>query len=100
LHWIENIYSTTGWGISSGSTCAGGKDFAAELNDCNVLIAGTSQATPHVTGVVSLMLAKNPSLTPAQIATGLCASADDIRDSKQGCGRLNAAAAVTWAATH
>lgn len=100
LHWIENIYSTTGTGISSGSTCAGGKDFAGEQNDCNVLIAGTSQATPHVTGVVSLMLAKNPNLTPAQIATGLCATADDIGDAKQGCGRLNAAAAVTWAGTH
>lgn len=100
LHWIENIYSTTGWGISPGSTCSGGKDFAGEQNDCNVLIAGTSQATPHVVGVVSLMLAKNPRLTPAQIATGLCASADNIADPKQGCGRLNASAAVTWAATH
>lgn len=100
LHWIENIYSTTGSGISPGSTCAGAKDYAGELNDCNVLIAGTSQATPHVAGAVSLMLAKNPRLTPAQIAAGLCASADDIADSKQGCGRLNVSAAVTWAATH
>lgn len=100
LHWIENIYSTSGTGISSGSTCAGGKDFAGEQNDCNVLIAGTSQATPHVTGVVSLMLAKNPNLTPAQIAVGLCATADDIADAKQGCGRLNASAAVNWAGTH
>jgi serine protease len=57
-------------------------------------------ASPHVAGVVSLMLAKNPNLTPAQIATGLCATADNINDTKQGCGRVNAAAAVTWAATH
>src|SRR5579872_576820 len=55
-----------------------------------------ARAAPHVTGVVSLMLAKNPNLTPAQIATGLCASADDIGDTKEGCGRLDAAAAVTW----
>lgn len=100
LHWIENIYSTDGVGITSGSACAGGTDYAGENNDCNVLIVGTSQATPHVTGVVSLMLAKNPNLTPAQIATGLCASADDIGDTKEGCGRLDAAAAVTWAASH
>jgi subtilisin family serine protease len=100
LHWIENIYSVDGVGISQGSTCAGGTDYAGEQNDCNVLIVGTSQATPHVTGVVSLMLAKNPNLTPAQIATGLCASADNIGDAKQGCGRVNASAAVTWAATH
>lgn len=100
LHWIEHIYSTTGVNITPGSDCSGGKDHAGEANDCNALFAGTSQATPHVTGVVSLMLAKNPNLTPAQIASGLCASADDIRDAKQGCGRLDAAAAVTWAATH
>lgn len=100
LHWIEHIYSTSGTGISAGGTCAGGSDYAGEKNDCNVLIAGTSQATPHVVGVVSLMLAKNPNLTPAQIATGLCASADNIGDAKQGCGRVNAYAAVTWAAAH
>ena len=29
--------------------------------------AGTSMATPHVSGVVSLMLSVNPSLTPAQV---------------------------------
>lgn len=100
LHWIEHIYSSTGYGISAGSTCSGGKDFAGESNDCNVLIAGTSQATPHVAGVVSMMLAKNPNLTPAQIAIGLCSTAVDIRDSKEGCGRLDASAAVNWAATH
>jgi serine protease len=95
LHWIENIYSSTA--VQPGSC---GKDFANENGDCRILIAGTSMAVPHVTGVVSLMLAKNPNLTPAQIATGLCASADNIGDSKQGCGRVNASAAVTWAATH
>ncbi len=100
LHWIENIYSADGIGISSGSACAGGTDYAGENGNCNVLIVGTSQATPHVTGVVSLMLAMNPNLTPAQIATGLCASADDIGDAKEGCGRLDAASAVTWAASH
>jgi serine protease len=100
LHWIDHIYSVNGVGVSPGSSCAGGTDYAGEQNDCNVLIIGTSQATPHVTGVVSLMLAKNPNLTPAQIATGLCATADNIADAKQGCGRVNASAAVSWAATH
>jgi serine protease len=100
LHWINNIYSTTGLGADSGPSCSGGTDKAGETNNCNVLMTGTSMATAHVSGVVSLMLAKNPNLTPAQVAAGLCASADDIGDSKEGCGRVNAGAAVQWAATH
>lgn len=99
LHWIENIYSTTAQ-TAVGGSCAGGVDNFNETGDCNVLIAGTSMATPHVAGIVSLMLGANPSLSPAQIAQGLCASADNIGDSKQGCGRVDAAGAVSWAKTH
>lgn len=95
LHWIEHIYSSTA--VQSGGCTT---DFAQETGNCRVLIAGTSMAVPHVAGVVSLMLAKNPALTPASIATGLCASVDNIGDSKAGCGRVNASKAVTWAATH
>lgn len=36
---------------------------------------GTSMATPHVTGVVSLMLSVNPALTPAQVLGVLQATA-------------------------
>lgn len=35
----------------------------------NGFIDGTSMAAPHVTGVVALMLEKNPSLTPVQVKT-------------------------------
>jgi subtilisin family serine protease len=96
LHWIEHIYSSTA--VQPGG-CANTPP-ANENNNCRVLIAGTSQATPHVAGIVSLMLAINPRLTPAQVATGLCQTADPIGDAKQGCGRVNAANAVKWAATH
>jgi serine protease len=99
LHWINNLYSTTAYDAAKRQSCNGGLDAFGETGDCNVEIEGTSQATPHVVGVVSLMLAKKPNLTPAQIASGLCASADHIGDPKEGCGRLNAAAAVNWAAT-
>ena len=92
LHWIENIYSST---AASPGTC--GADLSGQAGDCRILIAGTSQATPHVAGVVSLMLGLRPSLTPAQIAADLCASATNIGSSKQGCGRLNAAGAVARA---
>jgi len=92
LHWIENIYSST---AASPGTC--GADLSGQAGDCRILIAGTSQATPHVAGVVSLMLGLRPSLTPAQVAADLCASATNIGSSKQGCGRLNAAGAVARA---
>jgi subtilisin family serine protease len=93
LHWIENIYSST-----SGTSGACSVDQAGQSGDCRILIAGTSQATPHVAGVVSLMLGLRPGLTPSQVAADLCSSATKIGSSKQGCGRLNAAGAVSLAA--
>src|SRR5262249_37393076 len=40
-----------------------------------VQYAGTSMATPHVSGVVSLMLSVNASLTPAQVLSKIQTSA-------------------------
>jgi subtilisin family serine protease len=93
LHWIENIYSST---ASTPGACT--VDAAGKSGDCRILIAGTSQATPHVAGVVSLLLGLHPGMTPAQVAAALCSSATNIGNSKQGCGRLNAAGAVAAAA--
>jgi subtilisin family serine protease len=94
LHWIENIYSSTA--VSPGSC---GTDASGKSGDCRILIAGTSQATPHVAGVAALMLGLRPSLTPGEVASDLCSTAADIHSSKQGCGRLNAAGAVAKAAS-
>jgi serine protease len=57
---------------------------------------GTSMATPHVSAVVALMLAKNASLTPDDVAAKLKSSARAFPASCSGCGAgiLNASAAI------
>lgn len=81
LHWIAGLYT---------STAADPKMQCANKAECRALFAGTSQATPHVSGVAALMYAANPALTAAQVKTSLMATADDIGDPNQGAGRLNA----------
>lgn len=91
LHWIENIYSST---TGAGNFCSPDRSGAT---DCRVLIAGTSQATPHVSGAVALMLSVNGLLTPALVKADLCMTARNINNPKQGCGRLDAYRAVAKA---
>ena len=91
LHWIANIYSST----AGGNFCT--IDQAGATGDCRVLIAGTSQATPHVAGAAALMLSVNPALTPATVKTILCGTARQITNVKQGCGRLDVYRAVARA---
>ena len=93
LHYVENITSSQMAG--AGPYCS--TDHAGESNDCRGSFSGTSQATPHVTGVASLILGLRPNLTPAQVASAICSSAHSIGDSRQGCGRLDASAAVSAA---
>jgi subtilisin family serine protease len=84
LHWITNDYSTT----ASQYPCNGQKG-NPPATACAVLIAGTSQATPHVAGAAALLLSVNPLLTPGQLVRIIDATADDIRDPNQGHGRLD-----------
>ena len=96
LHWIENIYSSTA--VQPG-TCTSDRG-TTSVGDCRILIAGTSQATPHVAGVAALVLAVKPNYTPAQVAAALCNSAHSIGDTKEGCGQVDANAAVLYAKSH
>jgi serine protease len=64
---------------------------------------GTSMATPHVAGVIALMKAVNPGLTPQRVADLLASGAltDDLgapgKDDQFGYGLINASKAVTAA---
>ncbi len=60
---------------------------------------GTSMATPHVAGVVALMLAANPALTPDEVETRLKSSARAFPAtcSQCGSGLVDANAAVVAA---
>ena len=67
--------------------------------DTYALIAGTSGATAHISGLAALMLAEQPSLTPAAIKTIIKESArpfvdSDCNTAKCGAGLADAAAAL------
>ena len=64
-------------------------------------ISGTSMASPHVSGVVALMLQANPQATPAQVKQCLLSTAVDMMtpgfDIHSGLGMVDAKAALTCA---
>ncbi len=90
-----NILST----LNAGTTTPGADSYA--------YYSGTSMATPHVSGVASLVLSQNPSLTPAQVKALLQSSArafptgtgSDCTTALCGAGIVDAAAAVKAATT-
>jgi subtilisin family serine protease len=61
-------------------------------------LSGTSMASPHVAGVVALLLSNEPQLTPAQVKQRLIATAeptDDLASRIAASGRVNAYNALT-----
>ncbi len=104
--------STSGSGgilstLNSGTTTP----VASPGGDTYNYLQGTSQASPHVAGIVSLMLSVNPSLTPAQVMTLLQSTArpfptatgskgGDCTTTKCGAGIADAYRAVSAVSTN
>ncbi len=93
-----------GDGIGDGVVSTMGDDAGASTTFGYASLTGTSMAAPHVAGVVALMKAVFPGLTPAQFDASLVAGdlTDDLgtpgRDDTFGRGLINAQKAVTAAA--
>lgn len=74
--------------LNAGATTPGADTYAH--------YQGTSMAAPHVAGVVALMLSRNPSLTPDDVAAKLKSTARPFPSTCAQCGTgiVNASAAV------
>jgi subtilisin family serine protease len=58
-------------------------------NTATNTISGTSMASPHVAGAAALVLSRNPSYTPAQVASSLTSSATPNVVTSPGTGSPN-----------
>ena len=66
--------------------------------------SGTSFAAAHVSGIIALMIERDPALTADAARRALMATADDLGplgpDDQYGAGRANAFAAVRMLVRH
>lgn len=91
---------STKQGLIRPDVCAPGVGIVScdpNNNNRYVNMDGTSQAAPCVTGIVCLMLQKNPNLTPAQICETLETTATKLSDTKSnytGSGCVDALKAI------
>lgn len=94
LHWITNDWTTVSTDPTEKCTPGTASGGLLDPGACFALVAGTSQAAPHVAGAAALLLSLNPGLTPANVAALLETNADNIGDARAGHGRLNVGRAV------
>ncbi|MEK8019897.1 MAG: S8 family peptidase [Candidatus Parabeggiatoa sp.] len=100
----DNTPDINGDGVPDGIISTIGDDSTGQIKFEYYSLVGTSMATPHVAGVISLMKAVNPDLTPENVDDLISSGAitSDIgtegRDTSFGYGLLDANKAVLAAA--
>jgi type VII secretion-associated serine protease mycosin len=91
-------FSTTGWDVTVAAPGVNLPCDAYNADDAYMEGSGTSQATAYVSGLVALIKAEDPALTPEQIRTLLETTASSKpsggRDDQIGFGVINPVAAL------
>ncbi len=98
----DGMSSFSNWGATTVDLGAPGSNiYSTWPSNTYNTISGTSMATPHVSGAAALILANDPSLTPAQLKAKLMDFADPIAalsGKTVSGGRLNLYASLTGTA--
>ncbi|MCX7634558.1 MAG: S8 family serine peptidase, partial [Syntrophales bacterium] len=94
----DSLYSSSNYGAQTVHLMAPGVSiYSTCLSGSYCYKSGTSMATPHVTAVAALMLAKSPTLTYSQVKKAILDTVDPISSVAGKLisgGRLNGAAAL------
>lgn len=94
----DRLYSLANRGFYISVAAPGVDVLAPSGNHAHQLLSGTSYAAAYVSGIVALMVERNPTIEAGSVRLALTAGAVDLgplgRDDQFGAGRVNAFAAL------